>query len=883
MILAAAAVLALCLSVLQNVVLAAHSFTNIAAVQYAGGTVLVAQYRGSGITVEQLDGAGTVLSSFTVPGKSDGQLISLNDMAADSEGNVYLLLEQSDPLSGEASGQQLAVYRPDRALFKRLASHDLPAGEQSVRWRWLQVTSSVSVMGTTPDGYYLVRDVYDTAPLASRGDIAAKSSRTYTLQPGEGIWRAWAMGSDTAYISGSGKLFLAGEDGAVTEVYPARSLTSVMYPIYAAPIDTQTMYLGEQESGDMLSIDLATRQTTVLKSGTEPFSGSGSYAPVDLVAASMESEQDFAGVVKNDAENRYELILSTGGQVSVITGARPGLGAAAGGTILWLAVWTAVCAAVLGLAAGLLRLARGRRTLAARLLGTAAPLLAAAVVLLGVFSYLRYDSAIRQSFEKQVVDEGNMLMALFGTESFDAIEFPYDYTAEDYSYLMDQMNTRAVYTRTAYYERGQLFTGVDRDAPCFYPFGINMNADADALYLQAAYTGTAQTGILRDANGRRLVCVTPVGGLSSGTVYLLETGILMDNVRAYTRAYLISFCLVGAVFLLAVSLVLAVAFRRVLRPVTQIRQGLELFAQGDRTVRLEEADSDEFSGIVRVFNKMAGDIDAQIYNLRQTSATYFRFIPQKVFQLLGKENLADLDLASGQRACWHILSVQLTLPARLPADEAKDSTDRFFAIVNGLCEEHGAVLLTDSINLRRLQVICPSGGDSAVDIALSALSRLDAMNASLPVQNRLEAFFLVHRADVYYGICGDDKRLVPAMISEELDELEAQADTLRRFASRLVVTAAALEGVDGNRYFHRFIGCPEGADQERFGLYDFYDSCTPEEIRLINETRATFDKAMELYRAGRWYDAKNMFAVVLRENQYDNVSRTYIFRCEKHL
>ena len=300
-------------------------------------------------------------------------------------------------------------------------------------------------------------------------------------------------------------------------------------------------------------------------------------------------------------------------------------------------------------------------------------------------------------------------------------------------------------------------------------------------------------------------------------------------------------------------------------------------------MRLEDDDSDEFSGIVRVFNKMAGDIDVQIYNLRQTSATYFRFIPQKVFQLLGKENLGDLDLASGKRASYHILSVDMSLSSRLTEDEIKERTDSFFAIVDELCEEYGAVLLTDSVNLRLLQVICPSGGDSAVDIALSALSRLDAVNAAAPVQSRMEAFFLVHRAEVYYGICGDEKRLVPAMISGEMDTLAAQAGELRRFSSRLVVTRAALEGMDESHYFHRFIGCPEGADESRFGLYDFYDSCTPEEIRLINETRETFDKAMELYREGRWYDAKNMFALVLRENQYDNVSRTYIFRCEKRL
>lgn len=883
-ILIAALVLALCLSVVQNVMLAGHEFTNIAAVQYADGGALVAQYESGGLVIERVEPGATVSQRFTLPEKSGGKLVTLSDMAADEEGNLYLLLDLSDPLTGQRTAQQLAVYRPGRLLFKQTALHNLDPGAAGIRWRWLSVTSSVSVIGTNADGSTLMRAVYEPATLTQGGELTAKNTRGYSIDRDEGIWRAWAMGSDTAYISGSGKLFLAKEGQGVTEIYPARVLERVMYPIYASPIDTETMYLGEQESGDLLSINLSTRQTTVLKSGTEPFSGSASYAPVDLVQASMESDQNFAGVVKNETSGVYELILSVDGQVEVIGQVRPGALTAAGNTLLWTAVWMAVFAlAAVALPAARAALQKRRTTLAAKLMTTAVPLLALAVALFGVFSYRTYENSIRQSFEKQVVDEGNMLMALFGTESFDGIEYPYDYTGDDYGYLLNQMNTRSVYTRTAYYERGGLYTGVDRDAPCFYPFGINMNAEADELYLKAAYTGTAQTGVLHDKNGERLVCVTPVGGLSGSTVYLLETGILMDNIREYTRAYLLSFCLVGAVFLAAVSAVLSMVFRRVLRPIRVIRAGLEQFAQGDRTVRLEDDDSEEFSGIVRVFNKMAGDIDVQIYNLRQTSATYFRFIPQKVFQLLGKENLGDLDLASGQRASYHILSVDMSLNARLPQDEVKERTDRFFAIVNELCEEYGAVLLTDSVNLRRLQVICPAGGDSAVDIALSALSRLDGVNAAAPVQSRMEAFFLVHRAEVYYGICGDEKRLVPAMISGEMDDLAAQAGELRRFASRLVVTRAALEGMDESHYFHRFIGCPDGADETRFGLYDFYDSCSPEEIRLINETRDTFDKAMELYREGRWYDAKNMFAVVLRENQYDNVSRTYIFRCEKRL
>ena len=47
-----ALLLAVCLTVLQNILPSFHEFDNIASIQYSNGTALVAQYRGSGLTVE---------------------------------------------------------------------------------------------------------------------------------------------------------------------------------------------------------------------------------------------------------------------------------------------------------------------------------------------------------------------------------------------------------------------------------------------------------------------------------------------------------------------------------------------------------------------------------------------------------------------------------------------------------------------------------------------------------------------------------------------------------------------------------------------------------------------------------------------------------------
>ena len=49
----------------------------------------------------------------------------------------------------------------------------------------------------------------------------------------------------------------------------------------------------------------------------------------------------------------------------------------------------------------------------------------------------------------------------------------------------------------------------------------------------------------------------------------------------------------------------------------------------------------------------------------------------------------------------------------------------------------------------------------------------------------------------------------------------------------------------------------------------------------MKQTQHVFDKAMDLYEKGYYYEAKNMYAMILRENPRDMAARYYIFRCEE--
>ena len=877
-----AAALAIIFAAAGTYLLGTERMTAIAGFASAGqGETLLARVDGGRFTIDRLDGRGVVRERMRLARRQGGMQVSIADLAVDEDGVLYLLLDYSDPYTGVFQHQELTAWDPGKLWRKRLAAHPL---EDGVRYRWLSVGSSVILMGADADGAVLTRTAYETAAVREGADLIAKSARTYPLAPAEGIYRALPQGLRVAYTTMSGKVFVTEEGGQAREIYPARELTEVMYPAFLCPESAETVVIGEQESGDLCSLNTVTGETRVLKNGTEPFSGVSSYAPADLAAMSMWDGQNFTGAARNEGARAYDLVVSDETGVRVISELTLGFGLTARRAAALALLGFGALVAAMGAVWGVAWMIRHSHTLLVKLAFSTLPILVLALLLFGGVTYRSYSASVEQSFQKQVVDEGNLLTALFGAESFDEIEYPYDYTGEAYGYLAQQMGTRAGYTRTAYYERDQLFTGVDPRLPCFYPFSITLNDGAEELHRRAAFTGEAVTGIVDDGSGRRITCVTPIGGVSGNTVYLVETGIYTANMDRYTGAYIRNYCLVSLGFILVVGLLLLMLFMRILRPLGQIKEGLEEFARGNRDVRLQSATEDELADISRVFNKMANDIDAQIYDLKTISDNYYRFIPPRLFQLLGRRNLGELNLESHVEGSYYLLSARLHLSAgKQGLDDCRELANRFFSIVDEAADERGATVLADGADLRRLQVLCPEDANACVEIALAALAKIDGANAALPVQKRMEVTFMVHRAPACYGVCGDERRYVPAVISDELEWLESQEPLLRQLAVRLIVTEAAYGGVDAGRFFHRRIGSFGEQGGRELAMYDFYDGNSPETTRLLNATRGTFDKAMELFAEKRYYDAKNLFAVVLRENQYDNVARYYIFRCEKLL
>lgn len=829
-------------------------------------------------TIAKISIDGKIEKKYSFQTEKDDYLYQVQGITAGDD-YVYLLRNLADKYNGNVLGQELVVIDYDSSLIvKEKKIFDL-VNEANYQYRWIHATAdTVTLIGTDRYESSAVRETYEFGAVLDN-TLSLKNTRTYPLRDGEGIYKAIANSTNLVYISDSGKIYCASEE-KVWEVYPARKLDVLMYPSYISYAESGYIYFGEHETGDIVKLNLADGSEETVWNGNSAFFGTGLYTPKDVIAMSMSSLNNFTALVKDSGSHSFQFLNVRDGQANVVEEfQQSGMEMVRIFTLSWLTY------SLLGLAVYLLMhmfvsSIRGGHTIMERLVSATVPMLIATMVLFGMVSYSYYGDAIDDNFEKQTVDEGNMLAALFGQESFNEIEFPYDYTGEAYQYLSQQMETRDLYTRAVYYENGSLYIGVDKNNPCFYPFDIMMNIPAEKLYEKAALTGEAVTGMIHDQYGERFVCVTPIGGLSGQTIYLLETGVYTANIDAYTATYIKDFAIMSLAFLVIVAVVLMILFYRILFPIGEIKREMQKFADGDRSVRIRSTSEDELIGITQVFNKMADDIDVQILNLERVSETYYRFVPPSIIELLGKDNLGSLTLGSNVQGEYAVLNARLSLQETLPIEQNEALMNRFFNTVNRFTQQNGIISIVDDANLQSIIMICQQGVEAAITAALTILAKIDADNQKAAPGEQLKVNFVMDYTDVYFGICGDEQRYIPVVLAPKFEKLLSNAFFLKSMGSRLLVTEAGYEKLNNiDSYANRYVGRIKNTPTDT-GMYDLYEDRTAEQIRVMKTTQHAFDKAMELYEKGFYYEAKNLFAMVLRENPQDMAAKYYVFRCE---
>ncbi|MDR3363420.1 MAG: hypothetical protein LBS91_00490 [Clostridiales Family XIII bacterium] len=426
--------------------------------------------------------------------------------------------------------------------------------------------------------------------------------------------------------------------------------------------------------------------------------------------------------------------------------------------------------------------------------------------------------------------------------------------------------------------------------------------------LLAVFNGriAVRTGALFSALGCVLLAVVCAAvWIGVGAVVILEADtaivesakeqILSGRSALQSETVFFAFKISGIAFLVALfGACLATWFS--LRPLRQLTAQIDRFTEGDFNVDGIVTARGELGLMQSSVSAMGISLSIRKYETDMMVASFFRFVPRGIDQLLGRASI--MEISSGDVAaiedCLAIVSVENRdfVLEKFDNHRFMDFVNDCFSRIRERVLENNGMLLSGDFDLSALPVL--------FSLKMNSI-RGDALRFGLEIINRSNVqegdglpppdfFLMLHKASFLYGVAGTEQKSFAFISSAELNFLRRFNTLFHSFGIRMAATEQYLKELDAS--FHgelrgerntRYIGLVSNEDGSlRYKIYEILD-CLPERER---ELRLGYDgklqEAIRMFYKNEFHEAMAEFYSILRQNPKDGLVRWYVFASERY-
>ncbi len=263
-----------------------------------------------------------------------------------------------------------------------------------------------------------------------------------------------------------------------------------------------------------------------------------------------------------------------------------------------------------------------------------------------------------------------------------------------------------------------------------------------------------------------------------------------------------------------------------------------------------------------------------------TYEAYFRFAPKSIERILNRQSITevhtgDISAKSGAIACLMVSNRSRNGKAEL------DNKNELLAVAEECREEYDGIFISHDNALSELKFLFLEDNMSAASFGTELILKLREMRG----RGLSHAGMFIHYAPYTYGVAGDKKQAAVYLSSPESDVLAAYGKWFREMRLGLIVTKELIEHEDF-RGESRYIGfiLPDPSDRSRrIELYEILDAEISAVRNLRTGMKNRFKEALNLYYEKDFYFARNSFTEVLKVSPDDEISKWYLFECERQL
>jgi class 3 adenylate cyclase/HAMP domain-containing protein len=563
----------------------------------------------------------------------------------------------------------------------------------------------------------------------------------------------------------------------------------------------------------------------------------------------------------------------------------------------WLR-WAALIAGVLLLAVSLrlvfVHWLQRRFSLFLKIVIVTVPLIAGSMMLLSNFIAESFSARLESEMQRELSLLARNGKNLIDGDLLNRMDSPADYRNADYEQIRanlnflfegeDAANRQGLYNTLYKLEDGMLYLIMDDDdgVNMFKPFEITGDNR------EVLENGVVKSGSWNDGNGEWMYAIGPVYDSNDRIVGIYETGrdmrVIEDANRTIYNNVIQNIILITSVLIV----VILVATFLLLSNVRKLRRSVIEMADGNWNAEVRIRSRDEVGDLGEQFNRMARYIRQYIGEITRFSEASYRFVPQQVFQSLGKKGILDIQLGDQVQRNMTVMVVNLRgfnqLSQQLTPAENFNFMNSFLSRFGPLVRQEEGII--SKYLGAGFMALYPGYAEQALRTAVAIRRELvryneDRRSAGYPP---VDVGIAIHHGPLMMGIIGEEQRWEGNVISEDVQLTSVLEKLSGQLGATILVTQQFFAQLrEPERFRHRSLGriSPEG-QEDSVELIDVFEG-DPDLLRQAKErTKELFERGLMLCQEGRFYDARETFVEVIKLNRFDQAAKLYFYLCDEY-
>ncbi len=350
------------------------------------------------------------------------------------------------------------------------------------------------------------------------------------------------------------------------------------------------------------------------------------------------------------------------------------------------------------------------------------------------------------------------------------------------------------------------------------------------------------------------------------------------NIR---RDFIVSEMIYGSLLFVIMTFIVTISTIGITRSIKKARKTVERISEGDLTARVNYRSDDELGDICTKVNEMGQSLETLFSEKDKAEKFYYKFVPAKFKEYLGKENIADLTLGDASSRDLTVLFCDIrSFSINSEIMTAKEN----FAFVNTVYGKAGPVIRENNGFIDKyigdaIMALFESA-DDAVKAGNELYKRivLDPDTAKELNVSSINIGIGLHSGMAMVGIVGESERMSGTVISDTVNLSSRLESLTKQFKTAMLISKDTVDRMSDPEALNlRYLGMIQVAGvNEVKSVYEVLD-CLPEEEKQKRSANAeVLKEAVRLFHMGQRDAACDLLKKLADSGKNDYVSDMYL-------